>query len=196
MKPTKRDVTESDDPEKNCDVSEDENVKPKNKKHDVKPTKRDVMEDKKGTPKNRKRDVKPKSGVKEDENGKSDNKKRDVKNTSDGNGEKRRDVNNDSDEDLAIKRSKTSVVSLRRSARQQQNKNEIQNKLSKLKNQQSKKLAAPFILDKSDVTFQAPHGFYGNFGMKETLNEDQSKTCNASLSGGGGGGSWRNQFES
>ena len=71
-------------------------------------------------------------------------------------------------------------MSLRRSARQQQNKNEIQNKLSKLKNQRSKKLAAPFILDKSDVTFRAPHGFYGNFGMKETLNEDQSKTCNAS----------------
>ena len=24
-----------------------------------------------------------------------------------------------------------------------------------------------------------PHGFYGDFGMKQTLNEDQSKTCNA-----------------
>ena len=110
---------------------------------------------------------------------KPDNKKHDVKNTSDGNGEKRRDVNNDSDEDLVIKRSKTSVVSVRRSAHQQQNKNEIQNKLSKLKNQQSKKLAAPFILDKSDVTFRPPHALYGDFGMKETLNEDQSKTCNA-----------------
>ena len=30
------------------------------------------------------------------------------------------------------------------------------------------------------MTFQAPHGFYGNFGMKERLNEGQSKTCNAS----------------
>ena len=70
-------------------------------------------------------------------------------------------------------------MSLRRSAHQQQNKNEIQNKLSKLKKQRSKQMAAPFILDKSDVTFQAPHGFYGNFGMKETLNEDQSRTCNA-----------------
>ena len=46
VKPTKCDVTESDDPKKNCDVSEDENKKPKNKKHDVRP-KSDVMEDKK-----------------------------------------------------------------------------------------------------------------------------------------------------
>ena len=158
---------------KNIDVTEDENRKPKNKKRDVKPTstltedengkpkkkkrdvkpKSDVTEDEKGTLKKKKRDVKPKSGVKEDENEKLDNKKLDVKNTSDGKGEKRHDVNNDSDEDLVIKRSKTSVVSLRRSAHQQQNKNEIQNKLSKLKNQRSKKLSAPFILDKSDVTF-------------------------------------------
>ena len=29
------------------------------------------------------------------------------------------------------------------------------------------------------MTFRVPHGFYGNFGMKETLIEDQSKTCNA-----------------
>ena len=137
---------------KNIDVTEDENGKPKKKKRDVKPTST-VTEDEKGTPKKKKHDVKPKSGVKEDENGKPDNKKRDVKNTSDGNGEKRRDVNNDSDEDLVIKQNKTSVVSLRRSACQQQNKNEIQNKLSKLKNQRSKKLAAPFILDESDVTF-------------------------------------------
>ena len=57
---------------------------------------------------------------------------------------------------LLLNEAKTSVVSLRRSAHQQQNKNEIQNKLSKLKNQRSKKLAAPFILDKSDVTFQPP----------------------------------------
>ena len=49
--------------------------------------------------------------------------------------------------------SKTSVVSLRKSAHQQQNRNEIQNKLSQLKKQRSKELAGPFILDKSDVTF-------------------------------------------
>ena len=71
-------------------------------------------------------------------------------------------------------------MSLRRSARQQQNRNEIQNKLSQLKKQRSKELAGPFILDKSDVTFRPPpHGFYGHFGMTETLNEDQSKTCDA-----------------
>ena len=76
---------------------------------------------------------------------KTENKNRDVKPKS--------DVNNDSDEDLVIKRSKTSVVSLRRSACQQQNRNEIQNKLSQLKKQRSKELAGLFILDKSDVTF-------------------------------------------
>ena len=58
---------------------------------------------------------------------KTENKNCDVKPKS--------DVNNDSDEDLVIKQSKTSVVSLRRSARQQQNRNEIQNKLSQLKKQ-------------------------------------------------------------
>ena len=68
-------------------------------------------------------------------------------------------------------------MSLRRSACQQQNRNEIQNKLSQLKKQQSKELAGPFILDKSD--FEPPHGFYGHFGMTETLNEDRSKTCDA-----------------
>ena len=129
---------ENEKEKKKVDATEDENRKPKNKKCDIKPTST-VTEDENRKLKNKKRDVKPKSDVKEDENGKPNNKKR--------------DVNNDSDEDLVIKRSKTSVVSLRRSARQQQNKNEIKNKLSKLKNQRSKKLAAPFILDKSDVTF-------------------------------------------
>ena len=181
LKKKKRDVKPK------SDVTDDEKGTPKKKKRDVKP-KSDVTEDEKGTPKNKKCDVKPKSDVKEDEKGKLENKKRDVKNTNDEKGtpkNKKRDVkpasdvNNDSDEDLVIKRSKTSVVSLRRSAHQQQNRNAIQNKLSQLKKQRSKELAGPFILDKSDVTFRPPHGFYGHFGMTETLNEDQSKTCDA-----------------
>ena len=120
------------------------------------------------------KDVTKKRGVKDEEedNEKPANKKCDVKGTSDG-------KNDDSDEDVVLVRNRTTVASLRRSVRQQQNRNELKQKLNKLKQQRSREMAAPFILDKADVTFRAPRGFYGNFGAKETYNADELKTCNA-----------------
>ena len=68
---------------------------------------------------------------------------------------------------------------LRRSARVQLQKNKQRKTLAQLKKQRSKEIAGGFVLDESDMTYRAPKGFYGHFGVperniqgKSTMHED------------------------
>ena len=58
-------------------------------------------------------------------------------------------------------------------------KNKQRKTLAQLKKQRSKALAGGFVLEESDVTYRAPKGFYGDFGVAErnvqgkaTMHED------------------------
>ena len=85
----------------------------------------------------------------------------------------------DDNGEIILKQRKTSEVSLRRSARVQLQKNKQRKTLAQLKKQRSKEIAGGFVLDESDVTYRAPKGFYGDFGVPEiniqgkaTMHED------------------------
>ena len=79
--------------------------------------------------------------------------------------------------EIILKRRKTSEVSLRRSARVQLQKNQQRKTLAQLKKQMSKQLAGEFVLEESDVTYRAPKGFYGDFGVPE-INVQGKTTMN------------------
>ena len=78
------------------------------------------------------------------------------------------DTAGDSDEPIILKRQHTTDISLRRSARVQQKKNEVKALVKEAKDKYTKKVASPFILAESSVTHRPPEGFYGSFGVKET----------------------------
>ena len=83
----------------------------------------------------------------------------------------KRDVKKKDDDDssdgIVIYKSKASEVSLRKSARRQQLKDDQRAKLQQIHGQRNKSLAAKFILSESSVTYRPPSGFYGNFGSQE-----------------------------
>ena len=58
-------------------------------------------------------------------------------------------------------------MSLRRSARVQQKKNEMKGHLKKLQDQRTKNLAGQFVFFKSSVTYRPPEGYYGKFSVTE-----------------------------
>ena len=78
------------------------------------------------------------------------------------------DTAGDSDEPIILKRQHTTDISLRRSARVQQKKNQVKALVKEAKDKYTKKVASPFILAESSVTYcPPPEGFYGSFGAKE-----------------------------
>ena len=84
----------------------------------------------------------------------------------------------DDNGEIILKRRKTSKVSLRRSARVQLQKNK-EKIWHNLRNKDQKQLLVDFVLEESDVTYRAPKGFYGDFGVAErnvqgkaTMHED------------------------
>ena len=77
------------------------------------------------------------------------------------------DTAGDSDEPIILKRQTTTDISLRRSARVQQKKNKVKALVKEAKDKYTKKVASPFILAESSVTYWPPQGFYGSFGAKE-----------------------------
>ena len=77
------------------------------------------------------------------------------------------DVNQEDEEVIILKRNKTTHVSLRRSARVQQQKNKMKGHLKKLADQRTKNLAGQFVFSESSVTYRPPEGYYGNFGVTE-----------------------------
>ena len=77
------------------------------------------------------------------------------------------DVNEEDEEVIILKRNKTTHVSLRRSARVQQQKDKMKGHLKKLAEQRTKNLAGQFVFSESSVTYRPPEGYYGNFGVTE-----------------------------
>ena len=73
----------------------------------------------------------------------------------------------DSDEIVFLESNKASQVSLRKSLRLQQKRNEMKRITSKLKEERSKKLAAKFIFGQSSVMYRPPSGYYGEFGVRD-----------------------------
>ena len=73
----------------------------------------------------------------------------------------------DSDEPIILRRLNTTDISIRRSARVQQKKNKVKALVKEAKDKYTKKVASPFILGESSITYRAPQGFYGSFGAKE-----------------------------
>ena len=178
------DVTKSENPKKH-DVIQGKKGR---KKCDGEPTDKKRDESMESTASKDKRDVNQGEKTKHDASIDSteqptddSNKKHDV-----NKGKKRKhDVSMDNSEptddngEIILKRRKTSEVSLRRSAHVQLQKNKQRKTLAQLKKQRSKEIAGGFVLDESDVTYRAPKGFYGDFGVperniqgKSTMHED------------------------
>ena len=72
-----------------------------------------------------------------------------------------------SDKIVIIKSKKAFDVSLRKSLRIQNKKQEEKKKLQQLEDQRGKCLAAKFVLTKESVTYQPPVGYYGSFGVHD-----------------------------
>ena len=148
-KKRKRDVTDNN----NDNDGDVKNESVGEKRHVITEEKRDDKGAKK-----RKLDVTDKENC-GDVTNESVGEKRDVKNES--------DVNEEEDEVIILKKNKITHVSLRRSARVQQRKNEMKGHLKKLADKRTKNLAGQFVFSESSVTFRPPEGYYGNFGVTE-----------------------------
>ena len=99
------------------------------------------------------------NGSEQDDDKRRKKRKPDVKNES--------DVNEEEDEVIILKKNKITHVSLRRSARVQQRKNEMKGHLKKLADKRTKNLAGQFVFSESSVTYRPPEGYYGKFSVTE-----------------------------
>ena len=68
------------------------------------------------------------------------------------------DTAGDSDEPIILKRQTTTDISLRRSARVQQKKKKVKALVKEAKEKYTKKVASPFILAESSITYWPPPG--------------------------------------
>ena len=188
----KRDVKNGTVKPKKCDVisnssSEQEKsrgkLKKKGKKHDVISDKQDqTIEEPKGkkhdvimdssSEQDKSRGKLKKKGKKDDATGEHDSRESEVIQI-----KKELDVDSgcsnswkkdsDCDEIVFLGSKKTSQVSLRKSLRLQEKRNEQKRITSKLKEERSKKLAAKFILGENSITYRPPSGYYGEFGVRD-----------------------------